>query len=158
MGLGWDPARGKRSIDLDASAIAFGGPKPQPVFFGHKKEFGGALQHTGDNLTGRGDGDDEQIRVDLAGIPPQITAIVFTITSYRGQKFTDVTRAFCRLVDETTGRELVRFDLSDSQPTTGVIMAGLYRVGSGWEMRAIGEYERGKTVRDLLGPAARFAV
>ncbi len=159
MGLGWDPARGRRSIDLDASAIAFdaNGRKIDIVWFTHLSEFGGALRHSGDNLTGRGDGDDEQIHVDLAHLPPHVAALVFTITSFRGQKFTEVANAFCRLVDDASGAELVRFDLSDAQPSSGVVMAMLRRElpqSPVWEMRAIGEYHDAKTVKKLVDPAA----
>lgn len=161
MGLGWDPAPGRRKVDLDASAIAFDaqGTKLAIVWFSHLKDFRGALQHTGDNLTGAGEGDDEQIRVDLAALPAEVSSIVFTINSFRGQKFTEIQRAFCRLIDQETDAELVRFDLSDAQPATGVLMAMLRRNSpTTWEMRAIGEYHDGRTVKKLVDPAARHAV
>lgn len=161
MGLGWDPTRGRRNIDLDASVIAFdqNGGKLAIVWFTHLSEFGGALRHTGDNLTGRGEGDDEQIKVDLAALPPHVMSLVFTINSFRGQKFTEVSRAFCRLVDELSGQELVRFDLSESQASTGVLMAMLRRSEPGvWEMRAIGEFHDGRTVKKLVEPATRHAM
>jgi stress response protein SCP2 len=160
MGLGWDPAKGRKNIDLDASCIAFDqqGRKLEIVWFTHLVAFGNALQHTGDNLTGQGEGDDEQIRVDLAALPANVFSLIFTINSFSGQKFTDVARAFCRLVDEGSGQELVRFDLSESQPYTGVLMAMLRRTGpSTWEMRALGEYHDGRTVKKLVDPAARHA-
>jgi stress response protein SCP2 len=161
MGLGWDPAKGRRNIDLDASAIAYdeGGRKLQIVWFMHLSEFGGALRHSGDNLTGKGEGDDEQILVDLARLPANVMSLVFTITSFGGQKFTDIARAFCRLVDATSGRELVRYELSDAQRNSAVIMAMLRRQPTGsWEMRAIGEFHDARTVKKLVDPAARWAV
>lgn len=161
MGLGWDPAPGRGNIDLDASVIAYdgSGKKLEIVWFMHKKEFGGAIQHTGDNLTGAGDGDDEQIKVDLLAMPPQVTTLVFTINSFSGQKFTDIRRAFCRLVDDATGQELVRFDLSDSQVSTGVLMAAMRRTGpQTWQMRAIGEFHDGRTVKKLVKPAEVHAL
>jgi stress response protein SCP2 len=161
MGLGWDPAPGRRSVDLDASAIAFdgSGKKLAIVWFMHLTDFRGALQHTGDNVTGAGEGDDEQIRVDLAALPPEVSSVVFTINSFKGQKFTEIARAFCRLVDDVTGTELVRFELSDTQPATGVLMAMLRRTGADtWQMRAIGEFHDGRTVKKLVDPAARHAV
>ncbi len=78
-----------------------------------------AIEHSGDNLTGAGEGDDETIEVDLSRVPPEIVAIVFTVNSFRGQKFTDVRNAYCRLIDRDSRAELVRFDLTDSQPRTG---------------------------------------
>jgi stress response protein SCP2 len=159
MGLGWDPARRGRNIDLDASVIAYD-ERAQVVgmaWFGHLKEFGGALRHAGDNLTGQGEGDDEQIHVDLAAMPTTVASLVFTITSYRKHKFSDVQNAFCRLVDATSGVELVRYDLTESQPATGVLMALVRRTGASWEMRAIGEFHDAKTVKGLLAPAARWA-
>jgi stress response protein SCP2 len=161
MGLGWDPAKGRRNIDLDASVIAFDGTgkKQEIVWFMHLAEFGGALRHSGDNLTGQGDGDDEKIFVDLARLPASIMSLVFTITSFGGQKFTDIARAFCRLVDETTGQELVRYELSEAQRNSAVIMAMLRRQAAGtWEMRAIGEFHDARTVKKLVEPAARWAV
>jgi stress response protein SCP2 len=160
VGLGWDPASGRRNIDLDASAIAFDGSgrKLEIVWFMHLKDFGGALRHAGDNLTGRGDGDDEQIHVDLVGLPPTVASLVVTITSFKGQKFTDVANAYCRLIDTDSGQELVRYNLSDSQPASAVIMAVLRRTPAGsWEMRAIGEFHDAKTVKKLVDPAARHA-
>jgi stress response protein SCP2 len=122
------------------------------------KEFKGALLHAGDNLTGRGDGDDEKILVDLVRLPAEVSSLVFTITSFRGQKFNEVANAFCRLVDTNSGQELVRYNLSEAEPKSAVIMAMLRRtpVGS-WEMRAIGEFNDAKTVKKLLEPAARHA-
>ncbi|HEU5266404.1 MAG TPA: TerD family protein [Jatrophihabitans sp.] len=160
MGLGWDPAQGRRSIDLDASVIAFdaSGRKLEIVWFMHLKEFGGALRHAGDNITGRGEGDDEQIHIDLPGLPPQVASLVVTITSFKGQKFTEVANAYCRLVDADSGQELVRYNLSESQPASAVIMAMLRRTVAGtWEMRAIGEFHDAKTVKKLVDPAARHA-
>jgi stress response protein SCP2 len=161
MGLGWDPAPGRKRIDLDASAIGFdsSGRKLAIVWFTHLSDFGGALRHAGDNLTGQGEGDDEQIHVDLARMPAEVASIVFTITSFGGQKFTEVARAFCRLVDARTNQELVRYDLSGAEPRSAVLMAMLRRTQSGvWEMRAIGEFHDARTVKKLVDPSARWAV
>jgi stress response protein SCP2 len=161
MGLGWDPAKGSKSVDLDASAIAFdqAGRKLAIVWFTNLGEYHGALRHAGDNLTGQGEGDDEQIYVDLDRVPVEVASIVFTITSFRGQKFTEIARAFCRLVDVTSGQELVRYDLSDSEARSGVVMAMLRRTATGvWEMRAIGEFHDARTVKKLVDPSARWAV
>ena len=161
MGLGWDPAPGRRRIDLDASAIGFdaSGRKLAIVWFTHLADFGGALRHGGDNLTGAGEGDDEQIHVDLQHMPTEVATLVFTITSFGGQKFTEVASAFCRLVDAATGQELVRYDLSNAEPRSAVLMAMLRRTPAGpWEMRAIGEFHDARTVKKLVDPAARWAV
>ena len=161
MGLGWDPAPGRGNIDLDASVIAYdsSGKKLEIVWFMHKKEYRGAIQHSGDNVTGAGDGDDEQIKVDLIAMPPGVTTLVFTINSFSGQTFTDIRRAFCRLIDDATGQELVRFDLSDSEPATGVLMAAVRRTGpQTWQMRAIGEFHDGKTVKKLVKPGEAHAL
>jgi stress response protein SCP2 len=160
MGLGWDPARRRGAIDLDASVIAFDAmARPlASVWFSNLGEWNGALRHSGDNLTGEGAGDDEQIYVDLDRLPGEVATLVFTITSYRRHRFTDVKNAFCRLVDTRSGKELVRYNLSDAQPSTGVIMATLRRTApSVWEMRAVGEFHDGRTVKDLLQPATRVA-
>ena len=155
MGLGWDPARGGPSIDLDASAIVIGskGKKIDAVWFMSKSAFRGALAHSGDNLTGHGEGDDETITVDLAALPADAQAIVFVVNSFQGQRFTEVASAYCRLLDLETGSELVRFDLTDSEPRTGVVMSVLRRAGAAWTMTAIGEFRDGKTARAMYGPA-----
>ncbi|MGK5642767.1 TerD family protein, partial [Streptomyces sp. URMC 126] len=158
MGLGWEPAFGGRSIDLDASVIAYG-PQRNMIdacYFGKLMILGGAVQHSGDNLTGAGSGDDETITVHLGGLPPEVTGLVFTVSSYSGQKFTNVAKAYCRLLDGQTGEELVRFDLTGSESKTGVLMCKFIRQYSGeWEMTAIGEFVKSKTVRDLVNPAAQ---
>jgi stress response protein SCP2 len=155
MGLGWDPAVGGRSIDLDASAIAIDrrGRKKDSVWFMSKSAFRGAIEHSGDNLTGHGAGDDETITVTLAALPDDVAAIVFVVNSFQGQKFTEVRSAYCRLLDLDTGAELVRFDLTDSKPQTGVVMSVLRRSGPAWEMTAIGEFHDGKTARAMYRPA-----
>jgi stress response protein SCP2 len=159
MGLGWDPASAGKNIDLDASVLAFDARHKQRgiAWFMHLTEFNGALTHTGDNLDGEGEGDDEQILIDLSRLPDTITDLVFTINSFKGHKFTEIKRAFCRLIDDTGGGELVRFDLSDSQPRTGVIMCVISREASGsWQMRAVGEFHEAKTARAMAGPAEQL--
>ncbi|MGI8535344.1 MAG: TerD family protein [Mycobacteriales bacterium] len=158
MGLGWDPAKAGKSIDLDASVIAFdaSGRDVDKVWFMSKQGCKGAVRHSGDNLTGEGEGDDETITVDLGKLPAEVTALVFTVNSFGGQKFTDIASAYCRLLNGT-GRgasELVRFDLNESAPATGVLMCKLARASSGsWQMTALGEYHDGKTVRAMVKPA-----
>ncbi len=155
MGLGWDPARRGRDIDLDASVIVVNGlgRKVDAVWFMAKSAYGGAIEHSGDNLTGVGEGDDETITVDLGRLPAQAHALVFTVNSFRGQKFTDVRNAYCRLLDLDSGAELVRYDLTESEPRTGVIMSVLVRSGPTWDMTAIGEFHDGKTARAMYEPA-----
>ncbi len=158
MGLGWDPAKAGKSIDLDASVIAFdaSGRDVDKVWFMSKQGCKGAVRHSGDNLTGEGEGDDETITVDLGKLPAEVTALVFTVNSFGGQKFTDIASAYCRLLNGT-GRgasELVRFELKESAPVTGVLMCKLAKSPSGsWEMTALGEYHDGKTVRAMVKPA-----
>lgn len=155
MGLGWDPAASGRNIDLDASAIVVDGrgKKVEAVWFMSKSAYRGAIEHSGDNLTGDGAGDDETIVVDLSRLPAEAVALVFVVNSFQGQKFTDVRSAYCRLIDLDTNAELVRFDLTDSEPRTGVVMSVLHRSGDTWDMTAIGEFKDGKTARAMYGPA-----
>jgi len=122
------------------------------VWFMGKEAFEGAVEHSGDNLTGAGEGDDEQIAVRLGDLPPEVHALVFIITSFGGQTFTQVSRAFCRLLDERGG-ELVRYELSSTEDTTAVLMAAVVRDGAHWSMRALGEFRSGRTVRKLVTPA-----
>ncbi|MFF4955979.1 TerD family protein [Streptomyces sp. NPDC001222] len=157
MGLGWEPAFRGKDIDLDASVIAYG-PQRNHIdscYFGKLSILNGAVKHSGDNLTGEGGGDDEVITVDLGRLPQEVTGLVFTVNSFSGQKFTEVAKAYCRLVDAATDEELVRFDLTNAEPRTGVMMAKLVRQFSGeWDMTAMGDFVEARTVRNMVKPAA----
>ncbi len=159
MGLGWDAVKkrglfGKRSqaIDLDASALLFdsGARLVDQVWFQQLTSKDGSVQHTGDNLTGEGEGDDESIRVHLDGVPAAVHAIVFTVNSFTGQDFSQIENAFCRLIDETTETEVARYDLSGAGAHTAQIMSKVSREGAGWQMTAIGATASGRTFHDLL--------
>ncbi|KDN82646.1 TerD family protein [Kitasatospora cheerisanensis] len=160
MGLGWKSAPGKRGffsrrpkeIDLDASALLYDGrAMSDVVFFSHLVSNDGSVQHTGDNLVGGAGGeDDESILVDLTKVPRRVTQIVFTVSSYSGQNFLEVQNAHCRLVDESTGKELARYELTGGGNHTGQIMAKVERDGTGWKMTAIGAPASGRTFRDML--------
>jgi stress response protein SCP2 len=158
MGLGWEPAFRGADIDLDASVIAYG-PQRNHIdscYFGKLTILNGAIRHSGDNLTGEGAGDDEVITVDLGRLSQDVTGLVFTVNSFSGQKFTEVAKAYCRLLDGTTGEELVRFDLTHAEPQTGVLMAKLVRQYSGeWDMTALGDFVKARTVRNMVDPGAR---
>jgi tellurium resistance protein TerZ len=160
MGLGWDAVKKRglfgsraQSIDLDASALLFdaAGTLVDAVWFQQLRSRDGAVQHTGDNLTGAGEGDDESIVVDLPRLPPVVTQIVFTVNSFTGQDFSQIENAFCRLVDETTNEELARYELTGSGRHNAQIMAKVSRDGGGgWTMTAIGAIANGRTFQDLL--------
>ncbi|ARI55166.1 TerD family protein [Streptomyces sp. SID8350] len=158
MGLGWEPAFRGKDIDLDASVIAYGPNRNHldSCYFGKLTILNGAIKHSGDNLTGEGAGDDETIVVDLGRIPAEATGLVFTVNSFTGQKFNEVAKAYCRLIDDASGEELVRFDLTGAEPQTGVMMAKLIKQFSGeWEMTAMGEFVKSRTVRGMVKPAAQ---
>ncbi|GGT24483.1 transport-associated protein [Streptomyces purpureus] len=158
MGLGWEPAYRGKDIDLDASVIAYGPQRNHldSCYFGKLAILNGSVKHSGDNLTGEGAGDDEVIVVDLGRLPAEATGLVFTVNSFSGQKFTEVAKAYCRLMDAATGEELVRFDLTNAEPQTGVIMCKLIRQFSGeWEMTAMGDFVKSRTVRGMVKPAAQ---
>ncbi|MGS2587230.1 TerD family protein [Streptomyces hebeiensis] len=158
MGLGWEPAFRGKDIDLDASVIAYGPNRNHldSCYFGKLSILNGAIKHSGDNLTGEGAGDDEVIVVDLGRLPAEATGLVFTVNSFSGQKFTEVAKAYCRLIDAATGEELVRFDLTGAEPQTGVMMAKLIKQFSGeWEMTGMGEFVKSRTVRGMVKPAGK---
>ncbi|WP_190124850.1 TerD family protein [Streptomyces inusitatus] len=158
MGLGWEPAYRGKDIDLDASVIAYGPNRNHldSCYFGKLAILNGSIKHSGDNLTGEGAGDDEVITVDLGRLPAEATGLVFTVNSFTGQKFTEVAKAYCRLMDAATGEELVRFDLTSAEAQTGVMMAKLIRQFSGeWEMTAMGDFVKSRTVRGMVKPAAQ---
>jgi tellurium resistance protein TerZ len=160
MGLGWDAVKKRglfgsksQSIDLDASALLFDGAGAlvDAVWFRQLRSQDGSVQHTGDNLTGAGEGDDESVIVDLTRLSPAVAQIVFTVNSFTGQDFSQIENAFCRLVDETTDEELARYELSGSGQHNAQIMAKVSRGGQGeWTMTAIGAIASGRTFQDLL--------
>lgn len=166
MGLGWDAMKKKglfgarsQSIDLDASALLFdaGNNLVDAVWFRQLQSKDGSVQHTGDNLTGAGEGDDESIIVDLTRLSPAVTQIVFTVNSFTGQDFSQIENAFCRLVDETTNDELARYDLTGSGRHNAQIMAKVSRGAAGeWSMTAIGAIASGRTVQDLVPATAGY--
>lgn len=161
LGAGWDVAKGGGlfgmfggggSIDLDASAILFDDQKNviDNVWFAQLRSIDGSIQHSGDNLTGEGDGDDEKIYVDLTRVPAQVKSIVFTISSFRGQTFAKVENAFCRLVDANTNVEIAKYNLTGKGDFTALIVANVYRHNGAWKMSALGETCHGKTIQDIV--------
>lgn len=162
MGLGWDVAKSKgffgfgggqgQPVDLDASVVLFDETnRPvDVVWFRQLKSRDGSIVHTGDNRTGAGDGDDEQIVVDLRSVPPTVKSLVFTVNSFTGQNFSTVQNAFCRIFDTNSNKEIARYDLSVQGSHTAQIMAKLYRHNGEWKMHAIGENGSGRTFDDLM--------
>jgi len=167
MGLGWDPVKpsgvfakllnSDTAIDLDASCIVLDSSKQllDLVWFRELKSKDGSIVHSGDNRTGEGDGDDESIQVNLEQLPSGVKHLVFTVNSFTGQNFESVENAYCRIVDEVTGKELARFNLSDKGRHTGVVMAYLSRTAAGWDLTAIGTVANGRTAQDLANEAAQ---
>ncbi|MGX6605939.1 TerD family protein [Micromonosporaceae bacterium Da 78-11] len=165
MGLGWDAVKKRglfggsksQSIDLDASCLLFdsGGALLDQVWFSQLRSKDGAVQHTGDNLTGAGDGDDESIIVELAALPPAVRTLVFVVNSFTGQDFSQIENAYCRLLDERDGRELARFDLSGSGTHTAQLMSKVSRSDDGWTMTALGGPGSGRTFQQLLPDVVR---
>ncbi len=161
MGLGWDTIKKKGlfggmkevSVDLDASAILLTGDNQvqEIVYYGNLRSRDGSLMHTGDNLTGKGDGDDESIMVDLPRVPPTVTHIVFVVNSFSGQNFSQIENATARVVDSADrDRELVRYELSGSGTHTAVVMARLSRAGAGWAFTAVGTPGNARTADQLV--------
>ena len=150
VGLGWDVNAFDSGVDFDLDAAAFmlgaDGKCPTDkefVFYGNLEHPSGAVKHQGDNLTGEGDGDDEQIFVDLKAIPESVDKIAFTVTIYeaqeRRQNFGQVSNAYIRIVDEDTNQELIRYDLGeDFSIETAVVVGELYRNNGEWKFNAIG--------------------
>lgn len=161
MGLGWDAVKSKgffgfggsaQEIDLDASCIMFDeqGNPVDAVWFRQLKSKDGSIVHTGDNRTGDGDGDDEQIIVDLTKVPSSVKSLVFTVNSFTGQNFSQVENATCRIVNASNNTEVARFNLTTLGSHNAQIMAKIYRHGGEWKMHAIGEIGNGRTFDDLM--------
>lgn len=150
VGLGWDVNAfdSGADFDLDAAAFLLGADGKCPtekefVFYGNLKHMSDSVVHQGDNLTGDGEGDDEQILIDLAKVPANIEKIAFTVTIYdaetRRQNFGQVSNAFIRLVDQSNGTELIRYDLGeDFSIETAVVVGEMYRNNGEWKFNAIG--------------------
>ncbi|HEU5267192.1 MAG TPA: TerD family protein [Jatrophihabitans sp.] len=165
VGLGWDARTTTGDdFDLDASALLLNADgkvlsNEHFVFFNNTRSPDGAVEHTGDNLTGEGEGDDEAIKVDLARIPGDVSRIVFPVTIYeaenRRQGFGQVRNAFIRILDQSNGTEIARYDLSEDASTeTAMLFGELYRNGAEWKFRAVGQgYSAG-----LVGIARDFGV
>ncbi|MER5459435.1 MULTISPECIES: TerD family protein [unclassified Streptomyces] len=165
VGLGWDVRTTTGTdFDLDASALLTNAEGKVAtdgnfVFFNNLKSTDGSVEHTGDNLTGEGEGDDEQIKVNLASVPADVEKIVFPVSIYeaeaRQQSFGQVRNAFIRVVNQADNNELARYDLSEDASTeTAMVFGELYRNGPEWKFRAIGQgYASG-----LRGIAQDFGV
>lgn len=155
VGLGWDVNAYDTGADFDLDAAAFmltdSGKVASSgdfIFFGNLTHASGSVTHLGDNLTGVGDGDDEQIKIDLSKIPDNITRIAFAVTIYeaesRRQNFGQVNNAFVRIYDENTGEELMRYDLGeDFSIETAAVFGELYKNNDEWKFNAIGSGYQG---------------
>lgn len=176
VGLGWDVAKRGHSIDCDSSVIVltesskgmFGllkknteaklNSKKDIVYFGNKRHESGCIVHNGDNLTGAGDGDDEQININLKNMPEEVKKLTVVVNIYacrsRGQHFGMIDNCYARIVDDGTGKEICRYNLSDDYSgMTAMILGELYRENGEWHFEAIG---KGTKDADIMELAARF--
>jgi tellurium resistance protein TerD len=165
VGLGWDPRTTTgEAFDLDASALLLGAngkvrSSSDFIFYNQRAAADGSVVHEGDNRTGEGGGDDEQIMVDLSAVAADVERVVFVVSidqaEARRQNFGQVRGAYCRVVNQATEQEIVRFDLSeDAAPETAMIFSEIYRHNAEWKFRAIGQgYATG-----LAGIATDFGV
>jgi tellurium resistance protein TerZ len=146
---------------LDASAILLDSDKKvvDTVWFQQLQSKDGSVRHSGDNLTGDGDGDDERISIDLAGVSPSVTSIVLVVTSFQGQTFDKVRNVFARVIDTSTGREteVVKYNLADAGNKTASVIAKLTRSGAGWTFTALGNPANGRKAPDLVREAQAVA-
>lgn len=161
IGLGWDArASDGGDFDLDASAFMCGAngkvrSDSDFIFYNNLRSADGSVEHTGDNKTGAGEGDDESLKMDLSKVPADVQKVVFSVTIHdagpRKQNFGMVSNAFVRIVNEENGKEIARYDLSEDASTeTAMIFAEVYRSGSEWKFKAVGQ-----GFKDGLGPLAK---
>ena len=164
MGLGWDKKAGagalsganRPDVDLDASALQYAGDQLFDLaFFNHLETRDGSVVHQGDNISGRGEGDDEQITIDLARVYERVDSILFLVSSYQGHSLEFVRNAYCRLVDEDD-EEIARFTLTEGVPRTGFMLAKMFRAGDTWKLRAIGQGVAVTVPTESLGVLQRF--
>jgi tellurium resistance protein TerD len=161
IGLGWDTrTTDGAEFDLDASAFLLSGSNrvrgdADFIFYNNLRSGDGSVEHTGDNRTGEGEGDDEALKVDLSRVPSDVQKIAVAVTIHDGesrrQSFGMVSNAFIRVVNDQTGREIARYDLSEDASTeTAMIFGEVYRHNAEWKFRAVGQGYKGG-----LGPLAR---
>jgi stress response protein SCP2 len=163
MGLGWDKepgagfiGSGRADVDLDATAVQFAGTQLFDIaFYNHLETRDGSVVHLGDNISGRGEGDDEQITVDLAKVYPRVDTMLFLVSSYQGHTLEWIDNAYCRLVDED-GVEIARFTLTEGVPRTGFMLAKMVRDGETWRLDAIGQGIAVSVPTESLDVLARF--
>ncbi|MGL5291628.1 MAG: TerD family protein [Vibrionaceae bacterium] len=163
FGLGWDLVKSSRgffsklfgggsdAIDLDASVVTFdvAGTRLDTVWFRQKVSKCGSITHSGDNLTGKGEGDDESIFVDLSKLESNVEYLAFTVNSFRGQTFNEVENAFCRVRDQD-GKELVNFKLAEQGSHAGILIASLRRSHDEWQFTAQGLACRGNSIDAMI--------
>jgi tellurium resistance protein TerD len=150
VGLGWDVrATDGADFDLDASAFVTGAngkirSDGDFIFYNNLRSTDGSIEHTGDNLTGVGEGDDESLKINLGQVPADVAKIVFAVTIHdaetRRQSFGMVSNAFVRVVNQDDNKEIARYDLSEDASTeTAMIFAEIYRNGAEWKFKAVGQ-------------------
>ncbi len=161
IGLGWDPVKSflglGPNMDIDASIICIDekGRRESVVYYGDLKHHSGAIKHYGDNLTGDGDGDDEQIEIQLDRVPANINKLAIIINIYdaysRGQNFGKVKNCFVHVSDLDSGKELVRYDVDGNfNGKTGIFVADLYRYNGEWKFEAIGEGVKVRNIKEMV--------
>ena len=163
IGLGWDPVGFGRNFDADASVICIrpDGRHESTIYFGKKRHSSGAIIHSGDNLTGAGAGDDEQIQIMLDQVPATVDKMVIIVNIYeahiRGQHFGKVKNCFVRAEDMDTGREILKYEISDAHKPntayngkTGIFFAEVYRYNGEWKFKAIGEGVDVDSITDMV--------
>ena len=169
IGLGWDPVKqgllkgmfsGNTNIDCDASVLMLDengklGRKEHVIYFGNLSSPDKSVVHSGDNLTGDGDGDDEQIQVDLSKVPPQVNKLVFIVNIYdcikRKQDFGHIQNAFIRVVNPSNNQEMVKYNLTENYSgKTALIVGEIYRYNADWKFAAIGEGTTDAGLRDII--------
>ena len=177
VGLGWDPIKssggffkslmgGQQSVDCDASIFMLNSQgklesNNDLIYFGNLKSASNAVVHTGDNITGDGDGDDEQILVNLDKVPAHVNKLLFVVNIYncvaRKQHFGMIQNAFIRVVDNSTRKEVVKYNLSDDYSSkTALIVGTIYRQGNTWQFSAVGEGTSDTCLKDVVANLAKI--
>merc|ERR1712232_738874 len=152
IGLGWDTDEGECDLDVSAVLLDARSGEVETVFFGNLDSKDGAIKHSGDNLTGEGEGDDEEIKVQLGRVSPQVQQICFIINIYsKGKTFRNVANPYCRVIDQQSQSELCRYSLREAGHENGLIVSKIAReAGNRWGFHALGLPARGRTYKDAI--------